>query len=152
MLSGHFAFQVALPTAIIWCIVNCAIFIVKIVWTVLYAHMFVKGYTSNYKKIIFCIIHDTNILISYIDLSCLSINFCLRPEEQVCRQSIRLVKTFIFFHSPIRVFSWSQKRKENSVLIYYTTTQSLYFSHEQRFFFNEKSLSGNKFSDKLNFV
>lgn len=134
MLSGHFAFQVALPTAIIWCIVNCAIFIVKIVWSVLYAHMFVKGYTSNYKKIIFCIIHDTNILISYIDLSCLSINFCLRPEEQVCRQSIRLVKTFIFFHSPIRVFSWSQKRKENSVLIYYTTTQSLYFSHEQRFF------------------
>lgn len=137
MLSGHFAFQVALPTAIIWCI-----FMVKIVWTVLYAHMFVKGYTSNYKTIIFCIIHDTNILISYIDLSCLSINFCLRPEEQVCRQSIRLVKTFIFFHSPIRVFSWSQKRKENSVLIYYTTTQSLYFSHEQRFFLMKKVFQG----------
>lgn len=137
MLSGHFAFQVALPTAIIWCI-----FMVKIVWTVLYAHMFVKGYTSNYKTIIFCIIHDTNILISYIDLSCLSINFCLRPEEQVCRQSIRLVKTFIFFHSPIRVFSWSQKRKENSVVIYYTTTQSLYFSHEQRFFLMKKVFQG----------
>lgn len=135
MLSGHFAFQVALPTAIIQCIVNCAIFIVKIVWSVLYAHMFVKGYTSNYKTIIFCIIHYTYILISYIDLSCLSINFCLRPEEQVCRQSIRLVKTFIFFSFTIFIsFSWSQKRKENSVLIYYTTTQSLYFSHEQRFF------------------
>lgn len=119
---------------------------------------FVRSYVCKglhiqyYKTIIFCIIHYTYILISYIDLSCLSINFCLRPEEQVCRQSIRLVKTFIFFHSPIRVFSWSQKRKENSVLIYYTTTQSLYFSHEQRFFLNEKSLSGNKFSDKLNFV
>lgn len=137
MLSGHFAFQVALPTAIIWCI-----FMVKIVWTVLYAHMFVKGYTSNYKTIIFCIIHYTYILISYIDLSCLFINFCLRPEEQVCRQSIRLVKTFIFFHSPIRVFSWSQKRKENSVLIYYTTTQSLYFSHEQRFFLMKKVFQG----------
>lgn len=151
MLSGHFAFQVALPTAIIQCIVNCAIFIVKIVWSVLYAQMFVKGYTSNYKTIIFCIIHDTNILISYIDLSCLSSNFCRRPEEQECRQSIRIIKTF-FFHSPIRVFSWSQKNKKNSVVIYYTTTQSFYFSHEQRFFFNEKSLSGNKFSDKLNFV
>lgn len=126
MLSGHFAFQVALPTAIIWCIVNCAIFIVKIVWSVLYAHMFVKGYTSNYKTIIFCIIHDTNILISYIDLSCLSINFCLRPEEQVCRQSIRLVKTFIFF-------SFTNKgdhdhRKEKKILLWSITQLLSHFT------------------------
>lgn len=147
MLSGHFAFQVALPTAIIWCI-----FMVKIVWTVLYAHMFVKGYTSNYKTIIFCIIYDTNILISYIDLSCLSINFCLRPEEQVCRQSIRLVKTFIFFSLTNKgVLMITEKKRKFCCDLLHNYSVTLLFSRAA-FFFNEKSLSGNKFSDKLNFV
>lgn len=150
MLSGHFAFQVALPTAIIWCIVNCASFIVKIVWTVLYAHMFVKGYTSNYKTIIFCIIHYTYILISYIDLSCLSINFCLRPEEQVCRQSIRLVKTFIFFSFTNKGDHDHRKERKFCCDLLHNYSVTLLFSRVA-FFFNEKSLSGNKFSDKLNF-
>lgn len=128
MLSGHFAFQVALPTAIIQCIVNCAIFIVKIVWTVLYAHMFVKGYTSNYKTIIFCIIHYTYILISYIDLSCLSINFCLRPEEQVCRQSIRLVKTFFFSLTNKGVLMITEKKRKFCCLLWSITQLLSHFT------------------------
>lgn len=135
MLSGHFAFQVALPTAIIWCIVNCAIFIVKIVWTVLYAHMFVKGYTSNYKTIIFCIIHYTYILISYIDLSCLSINFCLRPEEQVCRQSIRLVKNIYFFSFTNKgVLMITEKKRKFCSDLLHNYSVTLLFSRAAFFF------------------